>query len=229
MDPISLGLGAASIYSGISGRGAASKAAEQQLAEARAAREQQQRQWEYTQNQMSPWVQAGRGALTEQQALMGLGGDTEGATRALIGSPEYMYGQQQGERALAGSSAARGGMGSGKAMQAAYQGGVNYLSGQRQNRLANLASLSGQGYGAASGLGQLGSQYATNMGNIGMQMGNIGAASTLARSDINKSMLGDLAGLGIQGYQSWQKQNQPSVERNYGTGIPEQDWYKMRD
>lgn len=215
-DPYTLGAGAAlSLWSGRQQKNALADAQRRQEQAARDAMLAQQQQYDYTQRQMAPWVQAGRAALTEQQALMGLGGDTEGANRALMSTPDYIYGKQQSERSLAGSSAARGGMGSGKAMEAALQGGANYLTGQRQNRLANLAAISGQGYGAASNLGQLGAQQSGRAGENLMGMGNVGAAGSMGRSDINASTLSGLLNLGMQGYQNW---NQPTSNSSLPAG-----------
>ncbi len=115
------GLGAG-LYSGNQQAKAAERAAQMQHDATMQSLAEQKRQFGISQNNMAPWMRAGQGALAEQQSLMGLGGDSEASLRSLTTSPGYQFRLQQGQRGLDAGLAARGGMGSGKAMNAATEG-----------------------------------------------------------------------------------------------------------
>lgn len=153
----SLASGAASIYSGNQGAQAA-----------QAALGEQRRQFDISQANMQPWLTAGKGALTEQQNLMGLGGDSSTALSSLVNSPGYQNRLQQGQRSQDASSAVRGGMGSGKALTAANAWGQEYASNEYNNRLNQLAGLSGTGQTTSNNLASLGAQYGSDAGNATM-------------------------------------------------------------
>jgi len=163
-------------------------------------------QYQQSRQDLMPWTQAGKQALSEQQSLMGLGGDTAGAMRSLQSSPGYQSRLAMGERSLAGSSAARGGMGSGKALMAAGNYGQDYASNEYGNRLSQLANLSGTGQSAAAGQAAAGQQYAGNMSNLITGGANAEAASGMAASQATQSSLLGGAQLGLAGYQAL---NQP--------------------
>lgn len=173
------------------------------------------RQFDLQQNQMYPWMQAGRGALTEQQALMGLGGDTQGSLASLMNSPGYQFRLQEGQRGLEGGLAARGGMGSGKAMTAATQYGQNFASNEYGNRLNQLAGLSGTGQSAASNMGNAGMNYAGNVGNVLMSNANAQGAAGMAGANARQSGLLGGAQLGLNMYDYFKKPSGGNVETTY--------------
>ena len=185
---------------------AARRAAEGQQNAANMSLEEMRRQYELSQSNLAPWLRAGRLALTEQQALMGLGGDTQSAMTALRNAPGYQARLQQGERALAGSTAARGGMGSGKAMTAATGWGQDYASNKYANRLNQLAGLSGTGQSTAGSLAGLGQNYAQGMGNIWQNAANAQGAA------------------GIAGQNAWQS----GILGGLGAGMNMNDWLKRQ-
>lgn len=179
---------------------AASNAAEGQQQASDLTLAEMNRQFDLQQSQMYPWLQAGQGALTEQQALMGLGGDTQGALASLMNAPGYQFRLQEGQRGLEGGLAARGGMQSGKAMTAATQYGQNFASNEYANRLNQLAGLSGTGMSAAGNMGAAGTNYAGNMGNV--LMGNANAQGAAGMAGANARVSGLLGGaqLGLNAY-----------------------------
>jgi len=193
---------------------AARRAAEGQQSAANMSLEEMRRQYEISQNNLAPWMRAGRRALTEQEALMGLGGDTQSAMTALRNAPGYQARLQQGTRSLEGSTAARGGMGSGKAMTAAAGWGQDYASNEYANRLNQLAGLSGTGQTTATGLANLGSNYATGMGNIWQSNANAqGAAGIAGQNAWQSGILGGLnAGMNANNYF-----NRPRTPYNWAT------------
>lgn len=179
--------------------GAASGTQQRATAESLA---EQRRQYEIAQQNMAPWLQAGGRALTAQQELMGLGGDYQNALAALAKSPGYQFRLQQGQNALESGIAARGGMGSGKAMTAANEYGQNFASNEYTNRLNQLAALSGTGQTTSQNLGNLGMQYAQNYGGTLQGGANAyGAAQIAGANARNSSILGG-ANLGLGMYRA---------------------------
>jgi len=186
--------------------GAAQDAANQQAGATALSLAEQKRQFDMQQNQMAPWLRSGRLALNEQNALMGLGGDTEAANRALISSPNYRFALEQGNRALSGGLAARGGMGSGKAMTAATEYGQNFATGQRANRLSELANMSGVGQGAATSMGNAGMNYANNLSNLWTNNANAQGAAGIAGANARQSGIVGGLGLGMNMYDYMNRQ-----------------------
>lgn len=179
---------------------AAQDAANAQMGYGNMSLAEMKRQFDLQQNNLAPWLRAGRKALTEQEALMGLGGDSDASLKALMNSPGYRFRLEEGNRGLAGSTAARGGMGSGKAMTAATQYGQNFASNEYGNRLNQLAGLSGTGQNTAMGMGQFGQNYAQGMGNIWQGMGNAQGAAGIAGANARQSGLLGGAQLGLNMY-----------------------------
>jgi len=158
------------------------------------------RQYDISQNNLAPWLRAGTRALTEQQALMGLGGDTAGALASLRSAPGYQFRLQQGQRGLEGGLAARGGMGSGKAMTAASGWNQDFASNEYANRLNQLAGLSSTGQSTATGLANLGQNYATGAGNIWQGSANAQGAAGIAGENAWQSGILGGAQLGLNMY-----------------------------
>jgi len=229
------------IWAGLIGAGVAAYGANQQkgaIGEASSAQKgaiaqslaEQKRQFDIAQNNLSPWLGAGRQALTAQQELMGLGGDSTNQLAALANSPGYRFRLQQGQNALDASLAARGGMGSGKAMTAANEYGQNFASNEYGNRLNQLANLSGTGRTTAGDMSTLGTNYATNYGSTLQGGANaLGSAAINAANATQSSILGG-ANLGLGMYRAF---NQPRTYEQLpaggmtATGItsPNDYWY----
>src|SRR4030042_1184307 len=123
-------------YSASEQRGAADRANRAQQAGMERGLALTEQQYQQSRQDLMPWTQAGRRALTEQESLMGLGGDSVGAMRSLQSSPGYMSRLAQGQRSMEGGMAARGGMGSGKSLVAGQQYGQDYASNEYGNRLS---------------------------------------------------------------------------------------------
>lgn len=185
---------------GKSGADAAERAAALQQAAADRATAENARQFDIGQANLAPWLKSGRKALAEQEALMGLGGDTSGMMRALQASPGYQARLLQGQRALQASQAAGGGLGSGKALTAASEYNQDYAANEYGNRLNQLAGLSGTGQSTASTMGGLGANYAMNQGNIWTGMANAQGAAGMAGANARQSGLLGVLNLGARAY-----------------------------
>jgi hypothetical protein len=155
-----------------------------------------------------PWMQAGTGALGQMQALNG------GNFSSFHESPDYQFALKQGMDSLDSSAAARGGL---------FGGGhsrdlVNYGQGMAEQNYNNyynrLQSMAGQGQTTAAGLGTLGANMATNIGN---QYTNAANARSSAYGQIANNNSQMAAGIG-GAFNNWYQQN--SANNGGGTG-----WY----
>lgn len=149
------------------------------------------RQFDIGQENIQPFREA-------QLDLLGLGkGGPEAQLASLMASPGYQFRLQQGQKGLEASSAARGGMGSGKALTAATQYGQEYASGEYGNRLNQLAGGQTQ---ARQDL-QSGMNYAGEIGSAGLvgsqmrQSGLLGAGQA-ASNILNPPRVNALSDLG---------------------------------
>lgn len=142
---------------------AANQAADAQTQSAQLGIEEQRRQFDQIQQLLSPFVNAGTGALGAQQDLLGTNG--AGAQQAAIGgiqaSPQYQALSQSGQDAILANASATGGL---------RGGNVQAALGQFQPQL--LAQLIEQQYSRLGGLTSLGQNAAAGVGNAGMQTGN---------------------------------------------------------
>lgn len=195
--------GVSGAWGDITGRNAAEaaqRAADLQAGATGMAVGESRRQFDIGQANLAPWMRAGRQGLDEYMTLMGLGGDTAGAMRALQSSPGYQFQKMLGQRQMEAGSAARGGLGSGKALTAANQFGQDYASTAYGNRLASLANLSGQGQASAAGSAQMGMQQAQNLGNLWTSGANAQGAALMAGQQARQSGLLGMLNLGARAY-----------------------------
>lgn len=139
--------------------------AQQRAAEAGTA--ENSRQFNAIRELLAPYVNAGTGALTAQQDLIGLnGGGAQGAAiKALEGSPQFSALTRAGEEAILANASATGGL----------RGG-NVQGALAQFRPQVLAQLIEQQYGRLGGLTSLGQNAAAGVGNAGLSTGNSNAA-----------------------------------------------------
>lgn len=181
-------------------------AADAGIAEQRAAREQ------FQQN-ISPYLQSGAGALGTIGALNA--GDFGSFTQ----SPDYQFAMTQGLQGLDRTAAARGGVSGGgaDADRIAFASGLasqNY--GDYYNRLYNLATM---GQNAAVGAGSQGQQSASNIGSLLGQGAAAQGAGAIGQANAWSNAASGLAGLAGQYFGS-RGQSQPAIGvGSGGTGL----------
>ena len=179
-----LAQGGAAAISGYANSQAANQAAGLQAQSSANALAETQRQFNIGQTNQQPWLTAGKAAQGAQLDLMGLPGGTLGtATNALTElqkSPGYQFQLQQGQKSLDAGLAARGGMGSGKALTAGVDYNQNMATTGYNNRLSQLAGVSNTGQAAASGMANQGATYANQAGQLTQNVGNAQATGVLA-------------------------------------------------
>ena len=197
---------------GRKGRKAAAAAARLQAEAAARSEAEMRRQFEIGQTNMAPWLRAGKGALEEQNALMGMGGDTAGAMNAFQRSPGYTSRLAQGQASMEGGLAARGGMGSGKSLVAGQRYGQDYASNEYGNRLQQVSQVSNQGLSAGTGMANMGNQNANNLSNLWTGNANAQGAAGMAGFNAGQQGLYGGIGLGLAGASAYQqyKANNPN-------------------
>lgn len=142
---LAIGLGAASIGGSLAGSAIASrgagKAADTQTAAANqaallqkqasdASLAEQKRQFGIQQDNIAPWLSAGKDALSRLQSLSGFQAPTGADAQ---NDPGYQFRLQEGTKALERSAAAKGGLLTGGTAKALQQFGQDYASTEYQN------------------------------------------------------------------------------------------------
>lgn len=203
----------ATIIGGAMSSNAAGKAADAQSAASQAGIESQERMFDKQLELMSPYRDAGYGAIEGLQGLL-RPESRDALVSDYYGSQEFRTMQDASNRNIAGMASATGGLRGGNAKvdlaQVAPQLGLDYLN-NLQNQYTGLANM---GMGAAS----QGAQGAQNLGfqtsQLLGQQGQAQAQNQLAQANIWGGVAGDLAGLG------YNYLNQPpSVGSTSGIGV----------
>jgi hypothetical protein len=169
---------------------AANTAAGAQGAASTAQIAQSKEQFDKIQQLLSPYVQAGTGALGAQQNLLGLGGAEaqKSAIAGLEGSPQFQSMMQQGENSILQNSSATGGLRGGNVQGALAQFRPQLLSQLIQQQYANLGGLTSVGQNAAAGVGNAGMQTTQNINTALGQQGAAQAGAALATGQANSQM-----------------------------------------
>jgi hypothetical protein len=194
-----------SVVSSNAQKKAANTAAGAQTQASEAGIAEQQRQFDEVRKLLSPYVEAGTGALGAQQNMLGLNG-AEAQRQALAGieaSPQFSSIAKQGENAILANASATGGLRGGNAQGALAQFRPQLLSqliDQQYNRLGGLTSM---GQNAAAGVGNAGMQTGQGISNLLQQQGAAQAGAALAAGRANAQIgntignsIGMFAGMG---------------------------------
>lgn len=216
-------VGAGTGYLGYKGAQDASKAQAESAAQALAFQKQvygqQQQNYNQMQEGLSPYRQAGAGAMDRITGLYGLGGGPafgQEAINQFKNSPDYAFAFNQGQDALQNSAAARGGLLSGNFARAATQYGQGYATNWLKNYTDRLMGVAGMGQNAVMGGGQIGTGLGTALsGQIGSSFGNMGAANASGIVGGTNAMTGAV-GSGVQNYLMLQALNKSSYHPNEG-------------
>lgn len=163
---------------GIGAGDPAEEAAAQIAAANAAAKKELTTQFEATQGRLDPFVQAGTGALPDVIQGATAGGLDE-RLREIFGGESFQNLVGERTRAVQGQLAAGGLTRSGTALQEIANVPTE-LGFNIENLLAGRqAGLAGQGFGAATGLGQFGQTFARDVSGITRATGQAQASGTL--------------------------------------------------
>jgi hypothetical protein len=202
---------------------AAERAGQTQAAASQAGIEEQRRQFDALVELMSPYVQAGTGAMArlapyeqagqqafgQQQALVGLQGP-QAQQQAMAGfeqSPLFQSLMQQGEGAILQNASATGGLRGGDVQAALSQFRPQLLNSLIEQQYGRLGGIAGTGLGVttnlfntgqASAAGQAGAgmQSASNVGNLLANQAQAIAGGQMARGNVGRQTFGDLLSIG---------------------------------
>lgn len=180
---------AGAIYSANKQAGAAKSAARAQQRAASSAIEQTQMNYDRTQQDLQPYIDAGKGAIAKMQSL------NSGDFSSFKQSPDYQFRFDQGLQALDRSAAARGSLFSG-GHSADLIGYGQGMASQSYNDFYNrLAALSQGGQGAAANLGSVGTGNAASIGGYLQNAATAQGNAAINSANANSNMVGQLAGL----------------------------------
>jgi hypothetical protein len=145
------------------------------------------RQFDVTQGNFKPWLDAGTQALGAQGNLVGLNGNDaqQAAITSLRASPLYQSLFRNGEEALLQNASATGSMRGGNMQRGLADFGADTLSTVIQQQLASLGGIAGQGYNSAGALGQFGAQASSDVASLYGAQGAARAGGLLQRGAIN--------------------------------------------
>ena len=174
------------------------RAAAMQAESAQAGIEEQRRQFDAVQQLLRPYVESGAGALSQQAALIGVGGEDaqRAAIQAIEQGPEFEALTRQGEEAILQQAAATGGLRGGNIQAALAQFRPQVLSGLINQQYGRLGGLSQMGQASAAGVGTAGMQTGTNIGNLMQQQGAAQAGGALAQGQTWGNVFGNVAQYG---------------------------------
>jgi hypothetical protein len=206
---------------------AAGTAAEAQTEASQAAIAEQRTQFQALQENLAPYMEGGPTALTQQQALIGLGGPEaqQQAISAIEASPQFGAMVQQGEEAILQNAAATGGLRGGNTQAALAQFRPQVLSNLIESQYSKLGEVARLGQASAAGVGAAGTQAAGNIGAFQQQAGLAQGQAALAGGQAQAQLYGDIAGAVGQAYgsgafnqqnQSFNQQNQPYTANTAG-------------
>jgi hypothetical protein len=160
-------IGAVATYIGTKNSNDAAKdGIDAQTAASQAAIDEQRREYDQSRLDQAPWMNAGKGALGDMQALNG------GDFSKFHQSPDYQFAFDQGMKGLDRSAAARGRLDSGGYGQDLVKYGQGMAEQNYNNFYSRLQSMAGQGQTTATNLGTLGANMANQIGGQYNNMGN---------------------------------------------------------
>ena len=178
-------------------RKAASQASAAQEASSLAAIDEQRRQFDFSQELMTPFISAGNNALDQQQTLLGLNGNQaqQNAINGIQNSAEFQTYLNQGENALRQNASATGGLRGGNTQAALAQFSPQLLNQMINQKYSNLGGLTALGQNAAAGVGNAGMQTAQAVANNTMAGANAVAAGQVAAGNRTANNFSSMLGL----------------------------------
>lgn len=194
------GAAAVAVVGGVMGNNSAKKAAgAQKKAQAKAMKEQK-KMYEQSRKDMQPYMESGTLANTDLNMRMGLAGDASNKDYGFLmkrfnnqefeKDPGYQWRRDEGNRGIAATQAAKGGLLSGAAAKEASRYNQGFASneyGQAYDRFNN--DQAGQ-YNKLTGIKASGQSAATSMMEANQGQGDRMASGQLQRGEINSQLIG---------------------------------------
>lgn len=141
-------------------------------------------------------------------ALLGLNGtaDQQTSISALLASPQYTTGVQQGEESILANASATGGLRGGNTQNSLSRFRADLLNNVIQNQMQNLSGVTSLGQNAAAGVGNNGLNVASNIGSLLSQQGQAIAGGQIAKGNMvtqNMNNVAQLASTVISGVKAF--------------------------
>ena len=154
----------------------------------------QQQALEQFRTTLAPFVNAGTGALTGQQNLLGLNG--AGAQQSAIGgiqaSPQYQALAQSGQDAILANASATGGLRGGNVQAALGQFQPQLLAQLIEQQYSRMGGLTQLGQASAAGVGAAGMQTGSDIAGLLQQQGAATAGGQIAQGSVARQGFSDL-------------------------------------
>jgi len=189
------------LIGGITGAKSAGEAAQQgaatQAAAAGAGIEEQRRQFDKLVELMTPYIQAGTGAMGQQQALIGLSGPEaeRAAIERISGGETFKALTAQGEEALLQRASATGGLRGGNVQAALSQFRPQVLNALIEQQYGRLGGFTQLGQASAAGQAGAGMTSASNISNLLANQAAATAGGQVAGGNIGRQMFSDVLGI----------------------------------
>jgi hypothetical protein len=152
---------------------------------------QEERQFQQTREDLSPYREAGKNALEQYNKT--IGGDYSGFTS----TPDYQFGLEQGEKALGRAQAARGNYFSPRAMNELSRYGQGYGSQRLTSYLSRLQGLSSMGQTASAQTGQFGAQSVAAQNQLRNSAAGVRGEADIGRANLVSGVVEQ--GIGLYG------------------------------
>lgn len=179
----------ATLVAGYLGSKASKSAANSQSSADRQALDQQEKQYQQTYGNLSPYIGAGQSALGAQQAY--LGGDTSGFDQ----SSDYKFAVSQGTKALDAGAASKGNLWGGGADADRIALGQGLATQYANNYWNKITGVANSGQQAAQALGNFGQANSNAAGNYLTNAGQANASGTIGQANAWGNVLGQLGNL----------------------------------
>lgn len=157
---------------------------------------EQQREFDQTQNNLNPYIQAGNSGLGLEQRY--LNGDTSG----FMNSPDYQFAVQQGTKQLDAGAASKGNLWGGGADADRIALGQGLATQYANNYWNKISGVANQGLGAATSLGNFGQQNANQVGGYLQNSGQAQASGIAGSANAWGNTLGQIGNIAGQYYQN---------------------------
>lgn len=230
-DPVTA-IGGGSIVSGLMGADAASDAADAQAGAAASGIAEQRRQFDFIQNLLKPYVDAGGRGLGAYENLLGLSGDGgASAINQIKTGPQYTALTNAAEEAILQNASATGGLRGGNVQQALAGNRQRILAGLIGEQLGRFGQLATVGQNSAAGVGNAALGMGNNVSQLLQQQGAAESGGIIAGSNAITRALSGVGGLaagsGIGGYGGGGSVVAPGYSVGDATAIPTGDFARM--
>ena len=179
---VGIGVGVAGVGGALISANAAKSAANTQANAAQAGINAQQQQFQQVQQMLQPYLQAGNGALSAQQNLLGLNGNQaqQSAIQNLQAQPYFQSQLAMGNNNILQNASATGGLRGGNTQGLLAGFAPNLLAQTIQQQYGNLGGITQLGQNSAAMTGNFGMGMANNVSNLLQQQGAANAGGDLA-------------------------------------------------